>query len=80
MSLITRISLKQSELSLILFNTEDIPTNNKQALELGEVIHVESLSSNVIYPVNVRVKEAADYALVRQRCCFFFAIISQLLC
>ena len=64
MSLLTRVDIKEPKLTFILFNTEENPDNNKHALELSKLIHIESLSSNVIHPNNVRVKEAADYALV----------------
>lgn len=64
MSLITRIKMNQKEnLSIVLYNVEDNPNDNKYALELNKLIQVESLSSNVNFS-NVRVKEAADYALV----------------
>ena len=74
MSLLTRVNVKQEEnLSITLYNVEDNPNNNKHALELSKLIHVESLSSKVNYP-NVRVKEAADYALVSK---FFLELLSE---
>ena len=69
MSLITRVNIKQDKnLSIIFYNLEDNPKDNKYALELSKLIHVENLLSKVNYP-NARVKEAADYVLVSK--CFY---------
>lgn len=62
MSLLTRCSFK-SDFKLTLFNMEENPDMNKNALMLRNLINIENINSGIIHS-NIRVKEAADYASV----------------
>jgi hypothetical protein len=68
MSLLTRVNINKYEnnVSIMLFNTETISIMNTNALKLKNLINIENLSSNIINS-NLRVKEAADYALALRK-------------
>lgn len=52
----------RNDIFFVGFNMEDNPDDNKNLLDLSELIFIKNLSSG-IKDANLRVKEAADYAL-----------------
>lgn len=63
MSILTRVSLRETNLAVFLINTEPNPIHNKNALSLASLVHTVNISSKVFHSNN-RVNEAADYAKV----------------